>query len=62
VAAEVPAMETTMMLDSAGVVVPSEEGLSERARAALADYRLVQYDLTVGEGYAAEALFVTPSG
>jgi hypothetical protein len=55
-------METTMMLDSDGEIVGSEEELSAWAQDLLADYRLVQYDLTVGAGYAAEALFEAPAG
>ena len=41
-----------------GSVPPA--GDEERARELLADYRLAQYDLTVGEGYAADALYAVP--
>lgn len=57
---EVPALQTSMVLDPAGRIAASEDQLSPRARELLADYRLVQYDLTVGEGHATEALFSVP--
>ncbi len=57
---EVPALQTSMVLDPTGRVAETEDQLSPRARELLADYRLVQYDLTVGEGYAADALYAIP--
>lgn len=60
VAAEVPAAERGVMLDAAGrAVLPGD--LSARAQKALEDYRLVQYDLVVGEGFAETALFEVPA-
>jgi hypothetical protein len=35
----------------------SEDELGGRARELLQDYRLVQYDLAVGEGYSQDDLF-----
>ncbi len=55
VAAELPAMERTAWLDADGQEV-TEEDLSPAALQLLADYRLAQYDLADGEGYATEAL------
>jgi phosphoglycerol transferase MdoB-like AlkP superfamily enzyme len=57
---EVPALGTSMVLDPAGRIAESEDQLSPRARELLADYRLVQYDLSVGEGYVADALYAIP--
>ncbi len=55
----VAADEAGIMLDAQGRPV-REEDLSPHARELLADYRLVQYDLSVGERYAAEAMFAVP--
>ena len=49
-----------MVLDPSGRIAETEDQLSPRARELLADYRLAQYDLTVGEGYAADALYAVP--
>ncbi|WP_324652753.1 LTA synthase family protein [Georgenia sp. H159] len=57
--AEVAAHEGTIMLDGRGRPV-SEADLSPRAQELLADYRLAQYDLSVGEGYATGALLAVP--
>lgn len=57
---EVPALGTSMVLDPSGRIAETEDQLSPRARELLADYRLAQYDLTVGEGYAADALYAVP--
>lgn len=56
---EIPAMETTLMLDPAGRTV-EEDQLGPRASELLADYRLIQYDLTVGAGHAEAGLFTVP--
>ncbi|MPV35760.1 LTA synthase family protein [Georgenia subflava] len=61
IAEEVPAAERGIMLDPDGRAV-TETDLSPRARELLADYRLVQYDLAVGERYALEAMLDAPPG
>ena len=53
---ELPAMGRTAWIGAGGERV-SEADLPPEAAAALADYRMAQYDLTVGEGWAAEELF-----
>lgn len=61
-ASELPAMQSSAWLDAAGLPT-SEEWLSERARQLLADYRLAQYDMVVGEGWGTQALYTTfPTG
>ncbi len=53
---EVPAMDNGMMFDPSSR--PLRRGdLSRRAARLLHDYRLVQYDLSVGRRYSAEAMF-----
>ncbi len=59
VASEVPAMERTAWLDTQESVVTEDE-LSETAQRLLADYRLAQYDMTVGNGWATDALLTPP--
>lgn len=53
---EIPAMEQDMFIDSANRTV-RERGLSPRARELLADYRMVQYDFSVGRRYAVDEMF-----
>ncbi len=53
---EIPAMDSGMMLDASGGRLEPFE-LSPRARRLLHDYRLVQYDLSVGHRYSADAMF-----
>jgi hypothetical protein len=60
IAAEVPAAERGIMLDPQGRVITAED-LSPQARELLEDYRLVQYDLAVGEGFAEAELFEVPA-
>ncbi len=56
---EVAAEEGGIVLDGQGQRVTE---LSPRAQELLHDYRLVQYDLSVGERYGLESLFQVPSG
>jgi len=56
VRAHVPAMQRGIMLDAEGHVV-DESGLDAQARRALEDYRLVQYDLAVGNRWSEDELF-----
>ncbi len=56
---EVAADEAGRMLDGEGRPV-SEAELSPRAQELLHDYRLVQYDLSVGERYSLEAMLTIP--
>ncbi len=56
---EVPAQEAGIMLDAAGQPVTADR-LPPRARELLHDYRLVQYDLSVGERYSLETIFRVP--
>lgn len=58
-AQEVPAMERTGWLGPDGAAV-SEADLSEGARQLLADYRLAQYDMAAGQGWATDALLAAP--
>lgn len=60
VQAEVPALGTLAVLDGEGRVVPDVEALGPRAQEVLADYRLLQYDLTVGAGYSRDAVYTVP--
>jgi hypothetical protein len=56
---EVPAMGLGSYIDTSDK--PSNEAdLSARGRALLRDYRLVQYDLSIGERYAERALYAMP--
>ncbi|MBA2464616.1 MAG: LTA synthase family protein [Nocardioidaceae bacterium] len=52
----VPAMEQGRYLDRGKGLVPESE-LGPQATQVLQDYRMVQYDLAVGERYSQEALF-----
>ncbi len=54
-----PAVEPPILIDHTNRrVAPAE--LSSRARRMLHDLRLVQYDLSVGEGYVADELYTVP--
>lgn len=55
VGTEIPAMEPTRWIGPDGEVT-SEAELTERGQGLLADYRLAQYDLAVGERWAAGPL------
>ena len=57
---EVPAMEHGLYFADGGFSTDLD-GLSARGEELLRDYRLVQYDLTVGEGWAQSELFYPPS-
>jgi Sulfatase len=56
---EVPAMDSGMVVDASDRLVGRAQ-LSPRATRLLRDYRMVQYDLSVGERHTAEAMFTTP--
>ncbi|HEX6515036.1 MAG TPA: LTA synthase family protein [Nocardioidaceae bacterium] len=56
---EVPAMEQGKYVDSADRMV-EEARLSPRARQLLHDYRLVQYDLSIGKRYSLRQMFYPP--
>jgi hypothetical protein len=56
---EVPAMDGARMFDATGRAVGRRD-LSERALRLLHDYRLVQYDLSVGQRYSEQAMFTVP--
>lgn len=56
---EVAVHQRGALLDGQGRPVSADE-LSPRAQQLLTDYRLVQYDLAVGERYAADALLTAP--
>ena len=58
---EVPAMATGEYHTADGEVVTDPDELDRTAQALLEDYRMVQYDLTIGQRYAEEALFDLPS-
>ena len=53
---EVPAMEQGEYFDSSGRPVPFDQ-LSPRAKLLLHDYRMVQYDLSIGGRYSQDQLF-----
>lgn len=55
----VPAMSPGLYFPRDGGPVP-ESGLAPEAARVLRDYRLVQYDLSVGHGYAQDALYGVP--
>jgi phosphoglycerol transferase MdoB-like AlkP superfamily enzyme len=57
---EIPAMEQGVYLDSNGEPIAVEK-LSAHARQLLHDYRLVQYDLSVGARYSQDELFYPAS-
>lgn len=52
----VPAIDSGMIIDGSDRLVPPG-ALSARARRLLLDYRLVQYDLAVGERYTEDVMF-----
>jgi hypothetical protein len=54
--AVVPAMRAGVLYDGEGNPIDRED-LSPEARQLLRDYRLVQYDLSVGERYSQDGLF-----
>lgn len=54
---ELPAFEAGISFDREGRRLKDDEALSPRARDLLEDFRLVQYDLSVGERYAQDQLF-----
>lgn len=56
---QVPAMEQGMYVDHDDRLVEKSQ-LSAKARRLLHDYRLVQYDLSVGKRYSQERMFYTP--
>ncbi len=55
---QVPALEGRTVVGPSGATV-SQRHLSRRARQVLADYRLVQYDLSVGKRYSEKGLLAT---
>ena len=55
---QVPALEGRTVVEPGGASV-SRRHLSRRARQVLADYRLVQYDLSVGKRYSESGLLAT---
>jgi hypothetical protein len=55
---QVPALEGRTVVGPDGATV-SRRHLSHRARQLLADYRLVQYDLSVGRRYSEKGLLAT---
>lgn len=56
---EVPAMDAGLVIDSRDRQIHTSE-LSARALQVLHDYRLVQYDLSVGKRYGEQAMFAVP--
>jgi hypothetical protein len=56
---EVPAMDAGLIIDAEDGQVPAS-ALSARALRVLRDYRLVQYDLSVGERYTEATMFAVP--
>ena len=58
---EVPAMTNGEYHSIDGEVVTDPEQLDPEAQALLEDYRMVQYDLTVGERYSEETMLTAPS-
>jgi len=58
---QLPAMDGGMAVDASDRLVDRAH-LSTRAAALLRDYRLVQYDLSVGRRYSARAMFQVPPG
>ena len=59
---EVPAMSMGEYHTADETVVTDPEELDSDARALLEDYRMVQYDLTIGERYSEESMLTLPSG
>lgn len=58
-ATEVPTMERTAWLGPDGEPI-TEDDLSERGQELLRDYRLAQYDMAAGNGWATDELLATP--
>lgn len=56
---EIPAMEQGRYINGDDIEVSYDE-LSPKAKALLRDYRLVQYDLSVGKQYSEKAMFSLP--
>jgi hypothetical protein len=56
---ETPAMDAGLVIDRRDRQIRTS-ALSARALRVLRDYRLVQYDLSVGERYGAQAMFAVP--
>lgn len=56
VRAEVPALDAGLVVGPDGELLDHDD-LSSRARAVLADYRLVQYDLSIGRRWSSAAMF-----
>lgn len=56
VRAEVPAMDAGMMVGPTGRLLDRDD-LDPQARAVLADYRMVQYDLSIGRRWSLGAMF-----
>ena len=59
---EVPAMSLGEYHTDDGDVVVEPEELDSTAQGLLEDYRMVQYDLTIGERYSEESMLTLPSG
>ena len=56
---EVPAMDGEVIVDGDNQTVDAAD-LSPRAKALLHDYRMVQYDLSVGKRYSLSSMFSSP--
>jgi hypothetical protein len=56
---ELPAMDAGILVDSAGRQVRRGQLTGRQARL-LRDYRLVQYDLSLGERYSLDDMFSAP--
>jgi hypothetical protein len=54
--AQVPAMDTGFAIDAANQRVAPRD-LSPQAKSVLSDYRMIQYDLSIGKRYSAKAMF-----
>ncbi len=57
--AEVPAIDAGIAITSEGKRVKPGQ-LDAEAKRVLADYRMVQYDLSIGERYSEQVLFGDP--
>jgi hypothetical protein len=58
---EVPAMAMGQYHAADGAVVSDPEDLDPEAQRLLEDYRMVQYDLTIGERYSEESMLDLPA-
>ncbi len=58
---EIPAMTLDEYHTAAGEVVRNTDNLDPGARSMLEDYRMVQYDLTIGKRYSEQAMLDLPS-